>query len=121
MGPAFDQGRPPSFIVHVVNRGSTTATAVVLDATADPSLRLASTALDCTSGLPCSLGDLAPGAVKTVLASYSFASGVPKQAAVEFRISGGTPAPAAKDASTTIVASRASSCEVRSSISRVFR
>jgi uncharacterized protein (TIGR03382 family) len=110
LGYDFDTGRPPRFIVHVVNRGSTTATGVALDANADPSLRLTSTALDCTSGLPCVLGDLAPGAVKTVLASYSFASGVPRQAAVEFRISGGSPAPAARDASTTIVASRASGC-----------
>ena len=110
LGPDFDQGRPPRFIVHVVNRGSTTATGVALDASADPSLQLVSTALDCTSGLPCTLGDLAPGAVKTVLASYSFASRVPNEATVQFRISGGSPAPASKDASTTIVASRASSC-----------
>jgi uncharacterized protein (TIGR03382 family) len=96
--------------VHVVNRGSTTATGVALDANADPSLRLTSTALDCTGGLPCTLGDLAPGAVKTVVASYSFASSVPRRATVEFRISGGSPAPAARDASTTIVASRASGC-----------
>jgi hypothetical protein len=110
LGPDFDQGRPPRFIVHVVNRGSTTATGVALDASADPSLRLDSTALDCTGGLPCSLGDLAPGAVKTVLASYSFASGVPKEAAVAFRIAGGSPAPASKDASTTVIATQASSC-----------
>ena len=41
-------------------RAPAPATGVVLDAQADPALRLVSTALDCTGGLPCALGDLRP-------------------------------------------------------------
>ncbi len=115
LGPAFEEGHPPRFIVHVVNRGSGSATGVVLDGQADPSLRLVSTDLDCTLGLPCALGDLAPGTVKTVIARYAFAGSTPRKASVEFRIAGGTPAPAALDARTTAVASQASSCSTTGS------
>jgi MYXO-CTERM domain-containing protein len=115
LGPEFVEGRPPRFIVHVVNRGGETATGVMLDALADPGLRLVSTTLDCAGGLPCPLGELAPGAVKTVIADFAFTGGVPRQAAVEFRIAGGSPAPAARDAATTAVATRASSCSTAGS------
>jgi hypothetical protein len=63
--------------VHVVNRGIATATGVVLDSRADPSLRLVSTELGCSGGLPCTLGELAPGAVRTVIAHYAFAGSAP--------------------------------------------
>jgi PA domain len=108
-GPELGQG-PPRFIVHVVNRGAETATGVVLDARPDSALQLVSTSLDCTGGLPCTLGELAPGAVKTVIAEFALTAGVPRQAPVEFRIAGGNPAPAARDAVTTAVATRASGC-----------
>src|SRR6185369_16829656 len=75
-----------------------------------PALRLVSTSLDCTGGMPCTLGDIGPGAVKTVIASFEFTSGAPRQASVQFRITGGTPAPAERDAVTTAIASRASGC-----------
>jgi len=94
----------------VVNRGSVTATGVVLDASADRRLVLQSTALDCTGGLPCDLGDVPAGAVKTVIARYALTGGAPSQLSVQFRISGGTPAPALRDATTNVVASRAASC-----------
>ena len=110
LGPDFSGGRPPRFIVQVVNRGSAPATGVVLDASADPSLVLESTSLDCSGGLPCALGDLAAGAVKTVIASYALRSGTPSRVSVAFRISGGSPAPAARDAAATVVATRASGC-----------
>jgi uncharacterized protein (TIGR03382 family) len=110
LGPELGEGRPPRFIVHVVNRGAETATGVVLDARADPALQLVSTTLDCTGGLPCTLGELVPGAVKTVIVEFALSGGVPRRAAVEFRIAGGSPAPAARDAVTTAVATRASGC-----------
>ncbi|HZX43959.1 MAG TPA: PA domain-containing protein [Myxococcaceae bacterium] len=110
LGSDFTEGRPPRFIVHVLNRGVGSATGVVLDARADGSLRLVSTALDCTGGLPCTLGDLAPGALRTVIADYAFTGSAPRTASVQFRIASGSPAPAARDASTTAVATRASSC-----------
>jgi len=109
-GRDYDNGHPPSFIVQVVNRGTDTATGVVLDATADRRLVLDSTALDCTGGLPCTLGDLPAGAMKTVIASYAFTGGAPPRLSVQFRITGGTPAPALRDASTNVVATRAASC-----------
>lgn len=110
LGHPYTENRPPRFIVHVLNRGTTAATGVVLDAQADPALRLVSTALDCTGGVPCSLGEIDPGGVKTVIASFEFTSGAPRQASVQFRISGGTPAPADRDAVTTVLATRASGC-----------
>jgi len=115
LGPDFDEGRPLRFIVHVVNRGAETATGVVLDAQADQALRLVTTTLDCSGGLPCTLGEVAPGAVKTVIAEYALAGAAPRNAAVEFRITGGSPGPAARDAATTAVASRASSCSTTGS------
>ncbi|HVP61038.1 MAG TPA: PA domain-containing protein [Myxococcaceae bacterium] len=123
LGRDFTDGRPPQFIVHVVNRGSAVATGVVLDARADPALRLVSTEqacaggvscapgpLDCTGGLPCTLGEIAPGAVRTVITRYAFAGRAPQQTSVEFRISAGSPSPLARDASTMVVASQASGC-----------
>ncbi|HUM13746.1 MAG TPA: PA domain-containing protein [Myxococcaceae bacterium] len=122
LGRDLDDGRPPRFIVHVVNRGATLASGVVLDARADPALRLVSTELscaggacstgplDCAAGLPCALGEIAPGAVRTVIARYAFAGTALRQAAVQFRITAGSPEPAARDATTTAVATRASSC-----------
>ena len=80
LGHDFDNASPPRFVVHVVNRGATMATGVVLDARPDSRLRLTSTTLDCTGSFPCSLGDLAPGAVKTVLAASEFTGGVPGEA-----------------------------------------
>jgi uncharacterized protein (TIGR03382 family) len=109
-GRDYDDGNAPRFIVQVVNRGSGTASGVVLDASADRRLALESTSLDCTNGLPCALGDLGPGAVKTVIAGYRLTGSTPSQVSVQFRISGGDPAPALRDASTTVVASRASGC-----------
>lgn len=111
LGPAeFRAGQPARFVVHVVNRGNTPASGVVVDAQADAAMALDSTALDCSDGLPCPLGDLAPGAVKTVIVDYSLRKGAPRQASVTFRISGGSPSPAARDASTTVVVKEASSC-----------
>ena len=110
LGYDFSEGHPPSFIVHVVNRGTDTATGVVLDAQPDGTLRLVSTALDCTGGMPCTLGELAPGAVKTVIAAYAFTGSLPRRASVQFRIASGSPAPADRNALTTAVASRASGC-----------
>ena len=121
LGPAFTEGRPPRFIVQVVNRGGATATGVVLDARPDPALRLVSTELacaggsctggplDCAGGLPCTLGELAPGAVRTVITDYAFAGSAPRHASVQFLLAG-SPAPAARDASTTAVATQASGC-----------
>jgi len=82
----------------------------VLDARPGSALQLVSTSLDCTGGLPCTLGELAPGAVKTVIAEFAFTAGVPREAPVEFHIAAGNPAPAAADAVTTAVATRASGC-----------
>ncbi len=110
LGYPSTESRPPRFIVHVVNRGAAAAAGVVLDAQADPALRLVSTALDCTGGMPCTLGEIAPGGLKTVIASFEFTSGAPRQASVQFRISGGTPAPADRDAVTTVLATHASGC-----------
>jgi len=110
LGHEYSNGHPPRFIVHVVNRGTGTATGVVLDAQVDPALRLVSTSLDCTGGMPCTLGDIGPGTVKTVIAGFEFTSGAPRQASVQFRITGGTPAPADRDAITTVIASHASGC-----------
>jgi len=115
LGPDFSDGRPPQFIVHVVNRGATPATGVVLDANPDPKLALVSTGLDCPTGLPCALGDLPPGAVRTATARYAIRSGQPGSVAVEFRISGGDPAPRLQDATTRVVASRASGCSTTGS------
>ena len=109
-GHDYTDGRPPRFIVHVVNRGTVTATGVVLDATPAPGVRLVSTALDCSDPMPCALGDLAPGAVRTVIAGTAFTGGTPRQASVQFRIAGGNPAPPDRDAATTAVATRASGC-----------
>ncbi|HZW90535.1 MAG TPA: PA domain-containing protein [Myxococcaceae bacterium] len=109
-GYDYSEGHPPSFIVHVVNRGTAAATGVVLDAQPDAALRLVSTALDCTGGMPCTLGELAPGAVKTVVAAFAFTGSVPRHASVRFQITGGSPAPAEQYAGTTTVASRASGC-----------
>src|SRR5262249_5440839 len=109
LGAAFGPGRPPRFVVQVVNRGNATATGVVLDARPDSSVTLDSTALDCSGGFPCSLGDLAPGAVKTVLASSSFRRGAPRQVSVQFVLSG-SPAPADRDATTIVVANQPSGC-----------
>lgn len=110
LGPDFSDSQSPRFIVHVVNRGATPATGVVLDARADAALTLVSTGLDCPDGLPCTLGDLPPGTVRTAIASYAIRSGQPRTVSVEFRISGGSPAPPAQDASTTVLATRASGC-----------
>jgi uncharacterized protein (TIGR03382 family) len=110
LGYDFSDGHPPSFIVQVVNRGTGAATGVVLDAQPDRTLRLVSTAIDCTGGMPCTLGDLAPGAVKTVITAFAFTGSTPRHASVQFRIASGTPAPAARNAAITAVASRASGC-----------
>jgi len=110
LGYDFSHGHPPRFIVHVANRGMTPATGVVLDAHPGAALRLVSTALDCTGAMPCTLGDLAPGTVKTVIAAFAFSGGVPRQASVQFHITSGSPAPADRNAVTTAVASRASGC-----------
>jgi len=110
LGYPYTSSHPPRFIIQVINRGTVTATGVMLDAQADPALRLVSTALDCTGGMPCTLGELAPGALKTVIASFEFTSGAPRQASVQFRISGGTPAPADRDAVTTALATHATGC-----------
>jgi uncharacterized protein (TIGR03382 family) len=40
----------------------------------------------------------------------AFTGSAPRQASVTFTISGGSPAPAPRDASTTVLASRASGC-----------
>jgi uncharacterized protein (TIGR03382 family) len=109
-GYDFTDVHPPSFIVQVVNRGTTAATGVVLDAQPDRTLRLVSTAIDCTGGMPCTLGDLAPGAVKTVVMAFAFTGSTPRHASVQFRIASGTPAPAARNAAITAVASHASGC-----------
>jgi uncharacterized protein (TIGR03382 family) len=110
LGYDFTEARPPRFIVHVLNRGTSTATGVVLDAQADPTLRLVSTALDCSGGMPCALGEIAPGGLKTVIAVFSFTGGAPRQASVQFRITGGSPAPVDRDAVSTAVATHASGC-----------
>src|SRR5262249_57540620 len=91
LGADFVPGRPPRFIVQVINRGTATATGVVLDARPDSSVMLDGTALDCSGGFPCSLGDLAPGAVKTVLAGTVFRGGVPRRVTVQFLLSGSPP------------------------------
>jgi hypothetical protein len=109
-GYDYSDGHPPSFIVQVVNRGTAAATGVVLDAQPDRTLRLVSTAIDCTGGMPCTLGDLAPGAVKTVITAFAFTGSTPRHASVQFRIASGTPAPDARNAALTVVASRASGC-----------
>jgi len=82
---------------------------VVLDARPDSSVTLDGTALDCSGGFPCSLGDLAPGAVKTVLASTVFRGGVPRRVTVQFLLSG-SPSPGEGDGTTTVVASQPSGC-----------
>ncbi len=110
LGYDFSGGTPPRFIVHVVNRGSITATGVVLDATPGRGLALASTALHCTGGLPCALGDLAPGDVRSVVVGAAVTGSTPSEASVQFRIAAGSPAPASRDASTTVLATRASGC-----------
>ena len=109
-GMAYDNGRPPSFVVQVINRGTDTATGVVLDASADQRLVLQSTALDCTAGFPCTLGDVPAGGMKTVIASYALTGSAPPQLSVKFRITAGTPAPASRDATTNVVATRAAGC-----------
>jgi len=109
LGYDFSEGHPPSFIVQVVNRGTATATGVVLDAQSDGALRLLFTSIDCTGGMPCTLGELAPGAVKTVITDSAFTGSVPRRAAVQFRITG-APAALDRNAATTVVATRASSC-----------
>ena len=108
LGANFTPGRAPRFIVQVINRGPVTVTGVVLDARDDATLALDSTALDCTGTLPCALGDLQPGAMKTVIASTRFIRGTPSQASVTFTVSG-SPAPSRLDASTTVIATRATS------------
>ncbi len=115
LGPNYSQTQAPRFIVHVVNRGAVTATGVVLDARPGSALTLVSTGLDCPDGLPCSLGDLAPGTVRTAIASYALRGGVPSSLSVEFFLSGGSPAPPARNASTTVVATRASGCSATGS------
>jgi uncharacterized protein (TIGR03382 family) len=109
-GYDFSDKHAPSFVVQVVNRGTVTATGVVLDAQPDETLRLVSTSLDCTGGMPCTLGELAPGAVKTVIAAYAFTGSVPRHAAVQFQIVSGSPAPTERNAATTAVASHVSGC-----------
>jgi len=106
----YSPGAASRFIVQVANRGSGPAAEVVLDAEADSSLQLESSSLACDAGFPCSLGSLGPGEVKTAIASYALRGEAPRQVAVTFRISGGTPPPADKDSSITIVAQQASSC-----------
>ena len=109
LGADFGPGRPPRFIVQVINRGTVTATGVVLDAEPDSSVGLDGTALDCNGGFPCSLGDLPPGAVKTVLASTLFRGRVPRQVSVQFLLSG-SPSPDDGHGTTTVVASQPSGC-----------
>ena len=83
---------------------------MVLDASADQRLVLQSTALDCTAGFPCTLGDVPAGGMKTVIASYALTGSAPPQLSVKFRITAGTPAPASRDATTNVVATRAAGC-----------
>jgi MYXO-CTERM domain-containing protein/uncharacterized repeat protein (TIGR01451 family) len=101
-------GQPALYVVQVVNRGSGAATGVVLDNVPDPAMSFQSNSLDCTTAFPCALGALAPGEVRTVIASYALPR--PSASATQtFWISAGSPAPEPRYASATVVASVARS------------
>jgi uncharacterized repeat protein (TIGR01451 family)/MYXO-CTERM domain-containing protein len=106
--PDIALGQPLSFVVQVVNRSGSPATGVVLDHVPDPGLSFTSGSGDCTSGFPCSLGTLEPWAVRMVVASYAATS--PQLASVSqtFRILAANPAPVARAATTTVLASHLS-------------
>jgi uncharacterized repeat protein (TIGR01451 family)/MYXO-CTERM domain-containing protein len=101
-------GQPALYVVQVVNRGAGAATGVVLDNVPDAAMSFQSNTLDCTTTFPCALGTLAPGEVRTVIASYALER--PSASATQsFRISAGSPAPDPRYASATVVASVARS------------
>jgi uncharacterized repeat protein (TIGR01451 family) len=101
-------GQLAQYVVQVVNRGSGVATGVVLDNLPDAAMSFLSNTVDCTTAFPCDLGMLAPGEVRTVIASYSLPR--PTSTATQiFRITAGTPAPEPRYASATVVASVARS------------
>ena len=59
------------FTITVTNNGPFTAKASQVGNLTPPGLTLVSTAGDCASAFPCSLGDLAPGATRTITVTYA--------------------------------------------------
>jgi hypothetical protein len=104
------RGQKPSYIIQVVNRGQGAATGVAIDVTTDASLAFDSASPDCAGGFPCILGDLAPGEIRTVIATWSFSGRTPRELTQTFRIVAGTPAAAERNAAITVSATPPSGC-----------
>jgi MYXO-CTERM domain-containing protein len=103
-------GEKPSYLIQVVNRGQGVATGVTVDVVADPSLVFDSAARGCPGGFPCSLGDLDPGEVRTLIATWAYRSRMPQQLSQTFRIVAGAPAPETRNAAITVVTNPPPGC-----------
>ena len=90
--------------------GPGAATGVAIDVTTDASLAFDSASPDCAGGFPCILGDLAPGEIRTVIATWSFSGRTPRELTQTFRIVAGTPAAAERNAAITVSATPPSGC-----------
>ena len=63
------------YTITVTNAGPSDATAVTLADPMPPGLTFVSNAGDCTTAFPCALGTLAPGATRTITATFAIPSG----------------------------------------------
>ena len=64
-----------TYAVTVANAGPSAATGVTVDDPTPAGLTLVSTSGDCTTAFPCQLGTLAPGATRTIAATYTVSAG----------------------------------------------
>ncbi len=69
-------GATVTYAIAVSNGGPSTAVDVVVDDPNPDGLAFVSNAGDCTTPFPCSLGTLAPGESRTIMASYTVLDGV---------------------------------------------
>ena len=68
-------GNNVTFTVGVINQGPSTASAVMLTDQTPEGLTFVSTSGDCATQFPCDLGTLAPGASRTITATYAIPAG----------------------------------------------
>ena len=84
------------FTVTVTNQGPSVATSATLSDPTPPGLIFVSNGGDCTTAFPCALGDLAPGATRTITTTLSVPSGYvsPDPIVNLASVTSGTPDPA---------------------------
>src|SRR5262249_25587066 len=84
------------FTLTVTNQGPSVATGVTVADPTPPGLLFVSNSGDCTTAFPCALGNLAPGATRTITTTLSVPSGYvsPDPIVNQASVTSGTPDPA---------------------------